>query len=195
VSTKQPKSKAPKTGYYTTPPEKTEKTTVTDSSWQWGASSKQPKAKAKAPKQAKPATRPKSGAYVKTHRKEKNKFDTDQATPAEISEAAKNLAKKRYEIEDGVTQIFQIKERVDATVRVEALAAPIKLLQVNTYTPEVGVMPMHFGPAPASGIPFASIIIEVSPNEFEKIRANKLKLPEGWSIGDPFPKPSGAEGT
>jgi hypothetical protein len=128
-------------------------------------------------------------------------FTTDQGTAEhiDVSEAAKKLANKRYEIEAGVTEIFQIKDSVDVTIQPDPLAgegrlATIKLLEVNSYTPEMGVMPLHFGPAPASGIPYASIIIEVSPNEFEKIRSNELKLPEGWSLGDPFPRPSGTGG-
>jgi hypothetical protein len=119
-------------------------------------------------------------------------FDGDQGDAVDISEAAENLARKHYEIEAGVTQIFRITDRVDATV---VRAAPIKLLEVNENTPETGVMPLHFGPAPASGIPYASIIIEVSPSEFEKIRSNELKLPEGWSIGAELPKPSGVGGS
>lgn len=128
-------------------------------------------------------------------------FDTDQGTAVDIdvSEATKNLARKHYEIEGALTHIFQIKDRVDVALQPGALAgagqlAPIKLLEVNAETPEVGVMPLHFGPAPASGVPYASIIIEVSPTEFEKIRNNDLKLPEGWSIGDELPRPSGNGG-
>ena len=91
------------------------------------------------------------------------------------------LARKHYEIEAGLTQIFRITDTAEATA---TRRAPIKLLEVNTNTPESGIMPLHFGPAPASGIPYASVIIEVSPDEFEKIRSNELKLPEGWSIGE-----------
>ena len=37
-------------------------------------------------------------------------------------------------------------------------------------------MPLeHFGPAPASGIPFSSIIVEVTPSELEKIRSHELR--------------------
>jgi hypothetical protein len=45
-------------------------------------------------------------------------------------------------------------------------------------------MPLYFGPAPASGIPYPSVIVEVSPNEFKKIQSDELKLPEVWTIGD-----------
>jgi len=116
---------------------------------------------------------------------------TDQAPTMDIASAAKDLAMKHYEIEDGLTTIFRLTDGADAQV---VRGTPVKLLEVNVNTPEAGVIPLGFGPAPASGIPYASIIIEVTPKEFEKIRSNELKLPEGWSIGEEFPRPSGAGG-
>ena len=89
-------------------------------------------------------------------------FASDQA---QVVEAAKVLARKHYEIEEGLTQIFRITDTAEARV---TRGAPIKLLEVNSNTCESGIMPLHFGPAPASGVPFASIIIEVSPGEFRE---------------------------
>ncbi len=84
---------------------------------------------------------------------------------------------------------------VTAPSETESSAAePIKLLEVNQNTVESGVMPLHFGPAPASGIPYPSIIIEVTPNEFEKIRTHELTLPNGWEIREEIPKPSTHKG-
>ena len=68
---------------------------------------------------------------------------------------------------------------------------PIKLLEVNADTAPSGVMPLHFGPAPAGGIPYPSVIVEVTPDEFERIRAHELKLPDGWTIGEEYPRKSG----
>ncbi len=112
---------------------------------------------------------------------------TDQATLSDVAKAAEVLARKHYEIDEGVSQIFRITDAVEATV---IRGAPVKLLEVNANTSESGIMPLRFAPAPASGIPFASIVIEVSPNEFQKIRSNELKLPDGWSIGEELPKPA-----
>ena len=114
---------------------------------------------------------------------------SDQATLIEVAKATEALARKHYEIESGLTQIFRLTDTAEATV---TRGAPIKLLEVNANTSESGIMPLHFGPAPASGIPYASVIIEVSPHEFQKIRSNELKLPEGWSIGEELPRPPDA---
>jgi hypothetical protein len=96
-------------------------------------------------------------------------------------EVARLLARKHFEIEDGITHIYRLTDRSDVELRP---SEPIKLLEVNAATVPSGVLPLHFGPAPASGIPFSSIIIEVTPIEFEKIRSHELELPKGWSIGE-----------
>ena len=96
-------------------------------------------------------------------------------------EVAKRLASEHFQIEAGLTQIF----RIIASPEVEfSDAEPIKLLEVNTATPASGVMPLYFGPAPACGILYPSVIVEVTPDEFEQIKAHELKLPEGWAIGE-----------
>ena len=43
-------------------------------------------------------------------------------------------------------------------------------------------MPLGFGPTPEAGIRFPSVIIEVTPDEFEKIEAKELPLPSGWEF-------------
>jgi hypothetical protein len=116
----------------------------------------------------------------------------DQATAGEVCEAARELAMRHYEIEEGLIQIFRITDRVASEF---SEGEPVRLLEVNVNTPETGVMPLHFGPVPASGIPYPSVIIEVSPNEFEKIQSNKLRLPEGWAIGEEIPRPADAGAT
>jgi hypothetical protein len=105
------------------------------------------------------------------------------------AKAAKELASKHFEVEAGLTQIFRIQDEAE-TVRGE----PIKLLEVNENTVPSGVMPLRFGPAPASGIPFSSVIVEVTPEEFKRIQSHELKLPEGWEIGEELPKPSDPRG-
>ena len=124
--------------------------------------------------------------------KEKLVTGADQATAVDVADAVRELAMRHYEIEDGLVQIFRITDR-SATQSSED--EPIKLLEVNANTPETGIMPLYFGPVPASGIPYASVIIEVSPNEFDKIKSNELKLPNGWAIGEEIARPAVAGAT
>ncbi len=99
--------------------------------------------------------------------------------------AAQELAQRHYQIEEGITQII----RLNQAAEVEARATePIKLLEINANTVPSGVMPLFFGPEPDVGIHFPSVIVEVTPDEFEKIKRHELKLPEGWRLGSAIPK-------
>lgn len=105
-------------------------------------------------------------------------------------EARKRLALKHYSLEPGITHIFTLWGTPEYETRP---GEPIKLLEVNTNTVPSGVMPLHFGPVPASGVPFPSVIVEVTPAEFERIKSSELKLPKDWRLGDELPKPTVGE--
>src|SRR5262245_31897206 len=110
----------------------------------------------------------------------------DQIVVREKISAAKELAKRHYQVEAGLTKVFFCSGA--PTLEVSPVE-PIKLLEVNKNTIPSGVMPLHFGPAPASGIPFPSVIVEVTPEEYERIKAKQLQLPNGWVLGEELPKP------
>jgi hypothetical protein len=105
-------------------------------------------------------------------------------------EEAIELARKHYRIETGLTQVFRLTGAADVEVRP---TEPIKLLEVNENTVPSGIMPIQFGPSPASGLHYPSIILEVTPDEFQKIQHQELKLPNGWKVGDLIPRPAAVE--
>ena len=49
-------------------------------------------------------------------------------------------------------------------------------------------MQIRFGPNPSSGFKYPSVILEVTPDEFEKIQTHELPLPEGWELGELIPR-------
>ena len=100
---------------------------------------------------------------------------------------ARSLALKHYQIEAGMTEIFRISGSADAERNPDE---PIKLLEVNQNTISSGIMPIQFGPSPASGVHFPSIILEITPEEFGQITRNELRLPHGWTIGELFSNPA-----
>jgi hypothetical protein len=51
-------------------------------------------------------------------------------------------------------------------------------------------MPIEFGPHPASGITYPSVIMEVTPEEFTDIEQGRLLLPEQWHLGESIPRPA-----
>ena len=106
---------------------------------------------------------------------------------AQKEESARELAKRHYEIETGMTHIIRCSGSTDAQIQA---MEPIKLLEVNTNTVGTGVLPLGFGAMPSAGIHFPSVIIEVTPGEYAKIQAKELKLPPGWELRvDEFPRP------
>jgi hypothetical protein len=92
-------------------------------------------------------------------------------------------------VEAGLTRVFRVTGKAEI-VETE----PIKLLEVNENTVPSGVMPLHFGAVPASGIPYPSIVVEVTPEEFGKIQTRELKLPDGWENWEEVPKPQETAG-
>ncbi len=98
---------------------------------------------------------------------------------------AHRLAQKHYQIEEGITQIFQIKQRMNLDI---LRAEQVMLLEVNSNTIPSGIMPIRFGPNPSSGFKYPSVILEVTPDEFEKIQTHELPLPEGWELGELIPR-------
>lgn len=113
---------------------------------------------------------------------------------ANKDEEAKELARRHYAVEIGVKDIFVLKDTVNVAVE-HAGEAPagngetIKLLEINENTIPSGVVPIQFAPAPASGIHFPSVIVEVTPDEFQQIKRRELSLPHGWEIGERVEKP------
>lgn len=101
------------------------------------------------------------------------------------------MARKHYEIETGMIQIFRVTASAESEVRP---SEPIKLLEVNENTVPYGIMPIQFGPSPASGLHYPSIILEVTPDEFQKIQNDQLKLPNGWKIGELIPRTPAEQG-
>jgi hypothetical protein len=106
---------------------------------------------------------------------------------ADKQEEARKLAEIHYRIEPGITQIFRMIGDDDAETRPDE---PIKLLEVNENTISSGIMPLHFAPVPAHGIHYPSVIVEVTPIEYEKIRSRELPLPPGWTVSGLVPRPS-----
>ena len=97
------------------------------------------------------------------------------------------LAATHYLIEEGVSKIFRIvsSEEIESNP-----SEPIKLLEVNEATVPAGIMPIRFGPSLGQGRHYSCVIVEITPDEFEQFQSEKLKLPEGWNLGELLPRPA-----
>ena len=92
-------------------------------------------------------------------------------------QAAKDLATALSDMDSAVTRIVRI-----VTDSREEWSEPIILLEVNANTTAAGIIPVGFGPSDLC--PFPSDVIDVTPEEYEKIRRGELPLPEGWRLAD-----------
>jgi hypothetical protein len=84
-------------------------------------------------------------------------------------QAAKRIAKAHARVDSDVKAIFLLEGKDE-----DKTTEPIKLLEVVEGTMESGVEPISFAPNPGRGVPFTSLIIEVSPREYESMKEEKL---------------------
>ena len=101
-------------------------------------------------------------------------------------EEAAALARAHYEVEPGLRAIYRLEGPDPNGLR-------IKLLEVNEQTVPTGIVPVGFPPHPASGLHYPSVVIEVTPQEYEAIQRKQLDLPVGWEVRDAYERPAGAD--
>ena len=101
-------------------------------------------------------------------------------------EEAAALARAHYEVEPGLRAIYRLEGPDPNDLQ-------IKLLEVNEQTVPTGIVPVGFPPHPASGLHYPSVVIEVTPREYEAIQSKQLSLPAGWEIRDAYERPAGAD--
>lgn len=118
---------------------------------------------------------------------DRNLAATEQAVVAEKARAVKELARKHFEIETGLKRIFRI---TGSTAAEMVSTEPIKLLEVNENSVPSGVLPLGFDALPEQGIPFPSVIVEITPSEFDRIQSRELTLPHEWRVADEIARPS-----
>jgi len=76
--------------------------------------------------------------------------------------AARHLAEAHSRIDPDVREIFLLESSDESD-----MAEPIKLLEVVEGAFEAGVEPIGFSANPARGEDYPSVIVEISPREYE----------------------------
>lgn len=89
---------------------------------------------------------------------------------------ARDLAESHGNMEDTISLIIRVKSAQE-----DSNTEPIKLLEVNSATTASGVIPVMFGPD--RGMPYPWIVMDVTPQEFRRIKTKRLRLPKGWRLG------------
>ncbi len=109
--------------------------------------------------------------------------------PPSKAMVAKRLAEAHYAIDPEIELIIGL---TAGAKRERVSDEPIKLLEVNRSTVPSGIHPLFFGPHRDSGIAYPSVIIMVTPDEYEDILKKRTKLPNRWQMGSKFAKPVSA---
>ena len=92
-------------------------------------------------------------------------------------EVARELAEAHRKFEPDITRIQRI-----TTTEEENPNEPVKLLEVNPETPPSGIVPVAFGAV--NGLPYPSVVVEVTPDEYDRLKGGELTLPAGWALGE-----------
>lgn len=95
-------------------------------------------------------------------------------------EIARALAAAHVEVEPTITKIVRLIGPAESDG-----AEPVKLLEVNPATSPSGIWPIAFTPDHPE-IPYGSVVVEVTPEEFEDIAEGRLPLPNAWTLGEPL---------
>lgn len=104
-------------------------------------------------------------------------------------EAASTIARSHIAHEPSIVSVMRIRAAAD----IEAdLNEPVKLLEVNEMAVPSGIVPIEFGAHAASGVPYRSVVVELSPEEFESLEAGEIALPNAWQLAEQIPIAVGA---
>jgi hypothetical protein len=94
-------------------------------------------------------------------------------------ETAENLAKAHFEVEPNLQRVFLLEPIHEKNPEI-----PIKLLEVVKGTIERGIEPIAFTADPTHGIEYPSMIVEISPREYQHLRNGKINFgTHVWTIG------------
>jgi hypothetical protein len=94
-------------------------------------------------------------------------------------ETARLLADAHFRLDQGITRIFRLIEPAES----DSLR-PVKLLEVNPMTIEAGISPVGMTADPAHGIFHSSVVVEITPDEFDRLNRGELQLQHGWQLGE-----------
>lgn len=91
-----------------------------------------------------------------------------------VFEVAKELAKAHREEDPATTAIY-----------LSEAPGEVRLIEVSGSVGSAGpkeVLPFRFAERPDQGIDYPSVVILLSPQEWEAVHRGELSLPQGWDM-------------
>jgi hypothetical protein len=87
-----------------------------------------------------------------------------------ILDVAKYLADAHRQEDPATTKVFLAADPVE-----------VRLVEVSESVAGSGeVLPFGFAPRPDQGVPYASVVVLLSPDEWKRVERGELALPPGW---------------
>ncbi len=90
-----------------------------------------------------------------------------------VSEVAHELAKAHIAEDPQTSEVFFV----------DGVSDEVRLVEVSSAIGELGpgeVLPFRFQARPDQGIPYASVVVLLSPLEWRAVNDGALELPPGW---------------
>ncbi len=107
------------------------------------------------------------------------------------AEEARHAAQVHFQVDSGLIDAYRL---VAPGEREAEPTEPVKLLEVNRETVELGLCPVYFSADPRNGARYSLVVIEVTPNEFTEDLPAQIEREFGWTLGEriELPKRNGA---
>jgi len=87
-----------------------------------------------------------------------------------IDEVAKDLAEAHRKEDPETREVFLAPH-----------AAEVRLVEVSgSLAPSGEVLPFRFAPSPEHGVPYASVVVLLSVDDWARLQKGDLKLPPDW---------------
>ncbi len=86
-------------------------------------------------------------------------------------EIAQDIATSHFRVEPDLKKVFLLDPVVEDDLR-----EPIKLLEVVEGTLETDFEPVAFAANPGRGVPYPSLILEISPRQFQAIENKEVRV-------------------
>ena len=110
---------------------------------------------------------------MNTKQRIKNLTSQKKRPAQQINDIVRRMVRSHFETEDVIDRVVWFKSRNGVE--------EIHLLEVNREAiPSGAVMTFYIGKS--KKFPLPTLLADVTPTEWKKIRAGKIPLPEGWSL-------------
>ena len=93
--------------------------------------------------------------------------------PDPLKDTAVDLVQSHREVEPNLRRVYFYRDPAGREVR---------LVEIVEGSPSAGeVLPFRFAPDEARGVRYPVVIVELSPEEFDRVERGELPLPAGWT--------------